>query len=339
MRAITRYAALVGLLACSGSACEERPARPGPPDLSSSPQSIEIRGSTTLSRPGDVSQLTAFLVYANGMKEDATSRGANFSIPWDDSVASVTTSGRLVARGYGRTTVTVTCMHKVATAQVTVLPDGMFLLTGRVTQEGQYQLPLDKATVQATTSGQVFSTVTDYDGHYAVPAAGDTTVRVEAYAFYAQSLPIVVTRDAQLDVIMRATDTQFGGAYVLTFTASPSCSLPAIARTRKYTATVEDSSGSLIVFLSDPFWSDMGFRGSKDGKTVSFKIVGSGTLGPLFAETLENGQIMRLDGDASGTIAAGTLLAIFSGTVRIFASATTIVAECSANDHVLNFAR
>ncbi|MGE5361483.1 MAG: carboxypeptidase regulatory-like domain-containing protein [Bacteroidales bacterium] len=344
MRAVTCHAALVALLALTVSACEERPARPTAPTLSGTPSSLEIRGTTRYYRPGDTGQLTAVAVYPNGMRTDAASlEPVIFSVSAGSSVVAIAANGFVRAIGYGRATVQLIWKGQVATTQVVVLPEGTFLLYGQVTQ-GTQQVPIPQAQVDFVMPGQSFSTQTDGTGAYSLPALGTGTLRVEAANFVSQSLPVSLNADTQVDVVLTRSNDAFGGTYTLTFTASPSCSLPLNLATRRYIATVTDAPTDLVVLLSGAKfslggpWEVPGFTGTRSGNEARFTIANDWWSGYSFAEDLGNNQVLFFDGQATGSIdASGQLKTIFNGTVTW--STASSYTPCKATDHRFDFIR
>jgi hypothetical protein len=340
MRTLIHHVALAVLLASGSLACEERPARPSPPATGGTPISLEIQGNTRLYRPGDTAQLSFMAVYEGGLKKDAMPLRPAFTFVGSPGVATITASGVLRATGYGRTTLQVSYGQRTASAAITVLPEGMFLLTGRVVQ-ASVLAPISGGTVSVTTSGESFSAVTDGSGRYIVPAGGVVTLSVEALNFAPQSFPLTVSADMQFDVSLSRSNQAFGGAYILTYTASPSCSFPANIATRRYIAAVTDTPTEIKVLLSGAqfvaSWSVPGFSGVRSGNGVSFLISSDDWFSDyFFVEDLGNNQVLSFDGTATGTItSASVLTTVFNGTVAL--GAPTGVIRCVAADHRFEF--
>jgi hypothetical protein len=130
------------------------------------------------------------------------------------------------------------------------------------------------------------------------------------------------------------------GEYTLTFTASPSCSLPPEARQRSYTATVaEPSPGSVTVVLSD---ADFGwgtapreprFEGTRDGDRLRFTI-GVG-------ERVDGTKELSYYGTASATLADKNMAGTFNGNIWLNVAGNLYdwIADCTATDHKIDFAR
>lgn len=145
--------------------------------------------------------------------------------------------------------------------------------------------------------------------------------------------------------------TDILGDYQLTFTAFPSCSLPAAFMKRTYKATIKawvnypqvavDVSGG--TFIQD--WA-VGFDGTRDGDTLHFTIVGMGndSFDDLFnyhlAELVDGTKWLMYDGTAVATIGGNNITGAFDGRISLLDQATrAILAECRATDHKIDFVR
>lgn len=146
--------------------------------------------------------------------------------------------------------------------------------------------------------------------------------------------------------------TDIAGDYQLTFTASPSCSLPASFMKRTYKANIRawqnfpqvavDVSGG--TFFRD--WA-VGFGGTRDGDTLSFTIVGipagdflSYAYDSGLAELIDGTELLTYDGTAVATIRASNITGTFDGRISLLDYATrAVLAECRGTDHKLDFVR
>ena len=144
-----------------------------------------------------------------------------------------------------------------------------------------------------------------------------------------------------------APATDIVGDYQLTFTASPSCSLPTQFMKRTYKANFRawinypdvavDVSGG--TFFQD--WA-VGFGGTRDGDTLHFTIVGmaSDFYGYSLAELVDGTKWLTYDGTAVATIRGNNITGPFDGRISLLDEATrAILAECRATGHKIDFVR
>ena len=142
--------------------------------------------------------------------------------------------------------------------------------------------------------------------------------------------------------------TDIVGDYQLTFTASPSCSLPARFMKRTYKATIKawanyppvavDVSGG--TFIQD--WA-VGFDGTRDGDTLHFTIVGLADFpfsGYSLTELVDGTNWLMYEGTVVATILGNNITGAFAGRISLLDQATrAILAECRATDHKIDFVR
>lgn len=151
--------------------------------------------------------------------------------------------------------------------------------------------------------------------------------------------------------------TDIVGDYHLTFSASPSCSLPREFMKRSYRANVKawvnlpNGVPNVLVEVSGgtfyQYWS-VGFQGRRDGDSVRFTIVGvvddfGALIGgdPGLAEVIDGTKWLTYDGSAVNTVAANNIeTGTFDGLIKLrdAISGATLV-ECRATDHKIEFAR
>lgn len=200
---------------------------------------------------------------------------------------------------------------------------------------------LQGATVTVISSSGTSTTTSGYDGRYALPAAGDVTVRAQMAGFDAQEQRVTVTGQKQVD--FRLARTMASDAYRLTVTASPSCALPSDTTPRQYTATVTEDAGRLVVYLGGAtliaFGGDAGFTGTRNGNTVRFDVSGDEMGFFSFIEFLPGTRWLIYSGTATGTISGNTISATFTGKIRVAVAGEGSVAECQAADHRMEFVR
>lgn len=206
---------------------------------------------------------------------------------------------------------------------------------------------LPGATVQARWASGSASTVSvgNMGSRYelSIPAAGDITVRAEMDGYDAVEKHLTINAHTHLDIPMMRTLPP--DQYRLTFAASPSCSLPADATPRQYTAGLEvDASGQARVYLRAgrmlAVMGEAGFTGVRDGNTLRFRV-NDDEMGPYaFVEFLPGYRRLSYSGTITGTIEGDRIGATFNGSVRLVQyPGESLVAECTAADHRMEFAR
>jgi hypothetical protein len=219
---------------------------------------------------------------------------------------------------------------------------GPFTLAGCVKTATGGSLP--GATVSATWASGSASTVSAQSCAYTlqVPTPGDVTVRAEKDGYDPQERTLTIACDvAQNFALVRTLPAD---QYRLTFTASPSCSLPPELTSRQYTADlVMEPSGVATVYLERAgmfAFGEAGFTGVRDGNTLRFQVSGEPFDDYAFVELLEVGRTLSFSGTMIGTFAGDRIDATFDGTVRLtqYPDETTI-AECTAADHRMEFVR
>jgi hypothetical protein len=327
---------LVGAAGCG----DDNRAGPTSPTTPNQPvvRSLNIGGVTTLQRPGEEVQLTAMATYSDGTTRNVSSE-ANWNADHSD-IVSVGRSGLLTARSYGQCNVTASYASVSARVAVRVMPEGMFVLSGRISDETG--LPLSSARVSITSSTDL-STSTNQEGMYTLPARGDTQVRAEMDGFEAQIKRLTVAGDQTLDFQLRFETGGFGGMYRLNFIASTSCSLPPETMRRTYLArVVDESSGLVSVDLSGAafsVWGLAGFVGRRNGSEVQFDITSDYSAEYQFIERVDPSRELAFSGTAAGEVGS-TFVTTFSGTVIVRQwSGHSILAQCQAGNHRLEFTR
>lgn len=148
-----------------------------------------------------------------------------------------------------------------------------------------------------------------------------------------------------------APATNTVGDYQLTFTASPSCSLPTQFMIRTYRANIRawtDYPRVAVDVSGGTFFQDwaVGFDGTRDGDTLHFTIVGMGndSFDDLFnyhlAELVDGTKWLTYDGTAVATIRGNNVTGAFDGRISLLDQTTrAILAECRATDHKIDFVR
>ena len=329
---------LLILVAVLAGACGRSPVAPTASTRPSlMPVSISIRGTTALQHPGDIAQLDAVASFADGTTRNIANDAGWTVDRW--GIVSVVRGG-LTAQAYGQCYVTAIYGALSARALVRVIPDGMFLVSGRVTEESG--MPLWQARVRMTSSMDQMSTATDTHGLYMLPARGDSEVRAEMDDFEPQLKRFTVARDEQLDFQLKFNGRGFGGVYRLIFLASAPCALPTDVMRRTYIARVTESDPrALVVALSGAefvVWGEPGFVGRREGSTLRFEISSDYSSEYQFIEWLDANRELAVSGTATAAMAE-TFVATFSGSVVVRRPSGATLARCEAGDHRLEFTR
>jgi hypothetical protein len=336
-----------GVLAAA-VACDDKnpvaPSGPPPPTV----QTLAIGGLQSLQHPGEVLQLSATGTFSDGSTRDVTA-----DVLWtsgDARVVTIRSGGQLTATGYGSTD--ITAVHRTggqsARASARVMPEGMFLVTGRVTGEGHFELPGVAVSV-TLPDATVIRTTTDEAGIFRLPGRGDVVLRAEKAGYSPEEKPAVVENDVDVSFELdRLQDSgSIAGSYTLVFTASASCKLPAEVLRRQYTARIYEPE-SLWVELGGAdmeAWGSAGFTGTRAGSTVHFDIYDGYSLDLgndlVFVERLDPGRNLAFSGVATGAIEEEAILATFNGRVQLRSVGfpPAVFAECRAADHRLEFVR
>jgi hypothetical protein len=251
----------------------------------------------------------------------------------------------VTALGYGGGTLTVSIGGAHATVPLRIVPDGAFLIQGKVTDQGA---PVAGVKVEATCAAGCYAAVTDGAGAFSLPGAGDVTLKTSGEGYQISTTQVAVSGDRQVAIALDRDAVATGpvlGSYTLTFTASPSCTFPPEAAQRTYRAQIKDSRNAVLnldVWLSGAplvisgWFDEAGFAGRFDGRTVRFHIGSSEEFS--FVESLPGGTTMSYDGEATGTPGERGIVTTFNGTVTLETRAA-VVASCKAADHRLEFTR
>jgi hypothetical protein len=351
-KVIVRLALLCGVAAAAG-ACGKDGQQTQITGPSPTVRSIELLGPTAIEQPGGTAQLNAIATYSDGSSKNVTLE-ANWmasSDPAPQAIAVSVSRGLVAAQRYGTARVTVRYGGATASVSVRVAPPGAFLVFGNVTAgNGGFAVPDAAVTVSAPAGGP--TVLTDRSGSFALPAAGEVVLRASKDGYEARELPLGVTGDrwVRIDLALAAGTDSIRGVYTLTVTASPSCSLPASARTRTYTAQVEEGrlvgrpEGLLVSLSGAEFlgWTAPGFTGAVNGTTVTFTIVDDawGDVDFSMVEVIDARTALAYAGTATGSITPNLIVATLDGSVSLWPMVPgTPGTTCAARDHQLRLVR
>jgi carboxypeptidase family protein/Big-like domain-containing protein len=309
---------------------------------------LRITGNGALTAVGQTTQLSAQATFADGSTKDLTLTAHWTSM--DDGIATVSPIGLVTAIDLGRTTIHANIDSPAAASAfaVTVLPEGTYILAGRVTTTSDFPLKdVSVEIVDGPMSGR--TAITDAVGRYSFKGVtGVHEVRASKDGYVSATTP--VSSDTEhVNFGLAPTDYgAVGGVYRLTFDASPSCELPEDARHRTYTATIDQAGAAATVTLTDAQFYTDGYCGPMNrsdariqGNTLFLSDYG-GDCG--IVELLPNSRFLSLWGRAEATV-ADRITGAFTGSVSIAAgppdgsSSSKPTAICSAMDHQLVFER
>jgi hypothetical protein len=336
-------AVVLGVFVAAAGCDDSTPTRPssdvGPSPIGTTTASVAITGDTQFHRPGETSQLTATATFSDGTTRDVTAE-ARWSA---DHVTVVSVRlGLLTSVDYGRCNVTVVYNGRSARVPVRVAPEGVFLLTGYVSELSGTLIP--NANVEVSSAAGSLVTLTNAQGVYTVTAFGDTVVQVEKGGFEPQERRLRVENDSELNFRLEPTVQPGGisGRYQLTIIAAPSCSLPDEAMRRKYNVFVQESPTDVTVLILDEVasWGNQGFTGSINGNAVRFALTGDPFSEYQSVVQLDSDRDLWYEGLAEGVSEDQRIAAKLHGTITVRPHSSWIpLAECLAIDHRLEFVR
>jgi hypothetical protein len=268
----------------------------------------------------------------------------------DSGIATVSPTGLVTAIDLGRATIRANLDSPAAVSDfvVTVLPEGTYILAGRVRTAGYF--PLNDVGVQILDGPMVGrTTITDAFGYYSFKGVtGVQQVRASKDGYLPVTARVSAVTD-HVDFDLEPTDyAAVGGVYRLTFDASPSCDLPEEAKHRTYTATISQSGATATVFLSDAQFYMDGYCGEmnrSDARVQGKNLFLSDYAGDCgIVELLPNSRFLTFWGGAEATV-ADRITGVFKGSVSIAAGppdgsdSSKPTAICTAMDHRLVFER
>jgi hypothetical protein len=353
-------AALACLAIATGwvAGCGSQSAPTGPTGSAGpSVTALTVKGNAALTAPGQTTQLTLEATLSEGSKKDVTSTAQWLSTA--PNVVTVSTTGLAMAVDFGKASVWgATLRANGSQANVSplfvmrVLPQGTYILSGLVTEPSNLSLAdVRVETIGGPMSGRVV--MTDGAGNYAFNGvSGVAQVRVTKDG-YQPATQTVLQDTEHTDVVLvpSAPYASIAGIYSLTFTASPSCSLPDDASKRTYTATIDQRTASVTISLSDArFFASRGtswnqISGHVLGNVVSLTLDVADNCfyyGGCVVEQLADNRYLTLTGTAQAVVTTpAELSAVFAGAVSVSGdgNGSQPIAACAAPDHHLVFTR
>ncbi len=344
---------LVGLaVTCGGdNPSSPSPTPPGPP--ASSVTGLTISGDASLTSPSETSQLTATAALADGSTQDVTALSA-----WNSSDGSIITmsgTGLMTAVALGTAVVEANYRGHTDLLDARVMPDGSFILSGSVTEP--VDLPISDALVEVIGGGTVGprATVAEFGSYRFVGVSGTVSVKASRSGYRSEEQSVTMSKDRTVNLELQPTTApaQMAGTYELTLTASSSCSalLPREARSRTYTARIEQSGATVEVSLSGADFVDTNgyycrpgpadhFTGVVRGNKAFFDLNAGGGFYSrdcfAVAERLSDTANLGIDGSGEGTISSSKISGTLDGVFQIFPDSPSV---CAAKNHRFTFSR
>lgn len=163
--------------------------------------------------------------------------------------------------------------------------DARHQVTGVVTVSGEPGTPVAGATVEVAAGPETGgSATTDAQGRYQMHLSrGESVLRVVKDGFVTREQPITISAAAELNILLERVDpgVSIAGDYTLTIRAADDCppptsepSLPALARLRRYQATVGQTGNAVTVTLSGATFFTTASGGAARGDRFSGRIAG-----------------------------------------------------------------
>jgi len=207
---ILRIAFVIGALLVAAACDEPNKSPTAPTGVGAGPTatvtvtSLTISGNTSIRDIGGTTQLTATARYSDDTTQDVTALAAWRTGEW----LSVSSPGLIRAVQYGQDTVYASMRGQdgrsvQATSTVRVAPDGVFLATVSVSEQGDTS---HGARVQVASSAGTFSATTDLWGVVTLLAAGDARLRVEKAGFREVTASVAVSADKTFHFVLQPAD-------------------------------------------------------------------------------------------------------------------------------------
>jgi hypothetical protein len=237
---------------------------------------------------------------------------------------------------------------------VLVLEDGTFRVTGRVQESGAGLPDAQVAVVAGTGTG--LSTTTGSGGSYALyGVAGEVRIDATLEGFDRASRTVTVTENTSADITMRptVTPTDLKGTWTMTLTASPGCvpPFPADARTRSYTAAIDQTGTALKVDVTAPGLSTYRIDGTVIDRSLTLYLpIGDfyysfyGIRYYSLVEQFSSARFLAIGGTARGERTGNSVPGTLSGEFAIYGSGNgTSVGRrqvsCVRDDHGFSLSR
>jgi hypothetical protein len=373
--------AIAAALLCGIAACSDNPPDPptGPDQVfqgaTVAVRSIAVTGATTLTQIGQTAHLTVVATLADGTTNDVTNQATCRVATSVDALAPY-----VVARPSSGCTITAVAFGlqdidvaypatqtwppapgtASARVSVSVVPDGAYVLYGRVMQSGY---PLAGAHLTVLADAEERAAYADAEGRYMVaPVNGDVTLRARLTGYADQEQRLVVSRHERRDVelLPLQADTTIDGVYRLTIEAAGNCLLPQEVQRRSYPVQIAEVTPP-ITLPPDPWGFDQPylevkvsggefvlrrfevpqFIGAREGATATFSL--NNIRNPMlydFAELIDPSRELIYSGDVTAAVERTQIAGSMNGLVTVLDHfSRQILAQCSAPNHQVTFVR
>jgi hypothetical protein len=321
------------------ASCDDNPTRPTPtptPNPTPGTPAVTVL-SIRIVAPTSVAPGSSAPVVVNATRSDGTTADVTSLVQWSTSSTRVleVAGGSVRGKEPGEVQIWAYYLNRSASTAILVLPEGTFKLAGTVTDGG---VGLDGVTVAVIGgTGEGLSAVTDLSGSYRLYGVAGS-VRLHAkklgYENRTEALEVTTHRTADIGMTFEGERLRLAGTYEMTVTAASHCSsfLTPAARTRSYTANIEQDGARLSVVLTgadfivtDGFGDR--FEGTVIGDRVTFRpgidfyyyfyYLGKGSLVERFPPTA-----LFINGMVSARQTATGLTGPLSGVIGLTRTAT-----------------
>jgi hypothetical protein len=248
----------VALLGLTLASCDNPAAPTRQPGQGGTPQVTVVR--LEIAAPASIAPQESAQLTANAVKSDGSVENVTGQAQWSSSnsgVISVSSAGVATAVRPGEVMVLARYQAHNSSARLFAMPPGTHKLSGRITESG---FPLGGVSVVVLAGvGEGLATSSDGSGSYALyGVAGRVRLQAKKEG-YLDEIEELEVGDANaihdIEMAPERERTNLSGTYSLTVSAGPctgsqSSSLPDEARSRTYTAVVEQEGAPLTVSLS-----------------------------------------------------------------------------------------
>ena len=295
---------------------------------------LELTGPSTVA-PGQVAQYRLHVISAGG-----SSREVSLGVEWRSSAEAILTiasPGGATARQPGEAVITASYDGRQATLTVVVVPAGTFSVKGTVKDRLTNQA-VAGVRVQVVAGGSVtLETETGASGSYQLyGVAPDAELRVSKDGYFDSQHTLNIAAHSTIDMVIGriGAPSVLEGAYTVTLEIGGECGMAAMAKTRKYSATIRPDGRRHLVTLSGAVYAQncgtnllapgLGcnqFHLEQNGESITFGMI-DGDWG-------DGGHIQEQLADGSWLFVAGWGSSRFVGTV-LEASLTADTSHCPA---------
>jgi hypothetical protein len=361
-RILAILAASTLLAVCGGSPPAPSPPPSAPPSLPPAPPAVtvtavRIEGPASVA-PGAFASFRFIATRSDGTTADVTAQStwttSNSSVLAIESPGTVRGNGRGEAALHARNISLQPGQFQSWHVYVMVLENGTFRVTGRVHESGA-GLPGTRVEVVSGT-GTGLTATTGSGGSYALyGVAGEVRIDATLEGFDRASRTVTVTENTSADITMRPTvaPTDLNGTWTMTLTASAGCAppFPEDARTRSYTAAIEQSGTALKLDLTAPKLSTYRMDGIVIDRNLTLYLPSDDFYYPFYGiryyslvEELAPARFLAVAGTARGQRNGNSVTGTLSGEFALYGTGnSTSVSRrqvsCNRDDHAFSLSR